>query len=499
MVHSSELPYVFGNLSSQGSQAGRYEPADRRLSDAIQAYWTNFAKTGDPNGAGLPAWPKFEGESRDYLDFTRAGEVVVARNQRKPFCDVFAEALMRSPAPVAGLAYRLEPVAPGVYAAIASGVPYTVANAVVIVGDDDVVVVDPGAGRNEGAVLLSAIRTVSDRPIRWVIDTHFHFDHAFGNGAFPDAVVVGHEATRELLRPGEGRTLANNRAALAERIETTRAEAEKETGPEKKAELGQQAAALEAYQKELAGLVPVAPALTFGDRITLEAGGREIRLLHLGRAHTAGDVVVHLPRERLLCSGDLYNGYIGYMGDAYVADWADALDRLALLDFETVIPGHGAPFKGKQAVAPVQACLRDLWRQAASLKRAGVPPDEAGERIDLRQHASGFPRWRSAASTRSPRVASTRRSTSGPRARYMCPRSHRPGLGAEGRRIGCRDTLVNPAVLGNGTPGSVTAAAIQAALSAGGPIRLWTVDANEYAVLPSWGWIQEGPAGHVVP
>ncbi len=81
----------------------------------------------------------------------------------------------------------------------------------------------------------------------------------------------------------------------------------------------------------------------------------------------------------------------------------------------------------------------------------------------------------------------------------MCPRSHRPGLGAEGRRIGCRDTLVNPAVLGNGTPGSVTAAAIQAALSAGGPIRLWTVDANEYAVLPSWGWIQEGPAGHVVP
>jgi cyclase len=123
----------------------------------------------------------------------------------------------------------------------------------------------------------------------------------------------------------------------------------------------------------------------------VDLGHREVQLLFLGRGHTAGDVVVFLPKERVLCSGDFFNGYIGYMGDAYVDEWADSLDRLARLDFETVVPGHGTPFKGKEKIAPVQACLRDLWRQAADLRRAGVPADEAAPRVDLRAHAAHFP------------------------------------------------------------------------------------------------------------
>ena len=399
VLHSSELPYVFGNLFSHGSQAGQYEAVDRQLSDALQAYLTNFAKTGDPNGAGLPPWPKSETATRAYLELTRAGEVVLSHDQRRPYCELFAQAMRLAASAAAGealapgLSYKLEPVAPGVYAAIAAGVPYYVSNSVVIVGDDDVVVVDSGAGPNEARVLLSAIRPVSDRPVRWLIDTHFHFDHALGNAAFRDAVIVAHDATRELLRPdGGSRTLANNLAALPGRIEGLRGDAEKQADPEQKADLMRQAAALEAYRNELTGLVPVLPALSFGERLTLHAAGREIQLLHLGRGHTAGDVVVYLPRERVLCTGDLFNGYIGFMGDAYVADWADTLDRLAALDFDTVIAGHGAPFKGKQAIAPVQACLRDLWQQATRLRGEGVPAEQAAWRIDLRRHASRFPR-----------------------------------------------------------------------------------------------------------
>jgi cyclase len=280
---------------------------------------------------------------------------------------VFALAALGSAgeAPVDGLRYGLEPVAPGVYVAIAAGVPYYVSNSVVIVGEDDVVVVDPGAGPNEARVLLSAIRTVSDRPVRWLIDTHFHFDHALGNAAFTGAVVVAHDATRELLRPdGGSRTLANNLSTLPGRIEGLRG----------------------------TGLVPVLPALTFDERLTLHAGGREIQLLHLGRGHTAGDVVVYLPRERVVCTGDLFNGYIGFMGDAYIGEWAQTLDRLAALDFDTVIAGHGAPFKGKEAIGPVQACLRDLWQQVACLKGEGVAAEVAATRIDLRRHATRFPR-----------------------------------------------------------------------------------------------------------
>ena len=152
------------------------------------------------------------------------------------------------------------------------------------------------------------------------------------------------------------RTAAGFLAGLPGRIEKARAEGEQATDPQQRADAAQRVAALEAYRKELADLQLTAPALTFADRLTLWLGAREIRLLHLGRGHTAGDVVVFLPRERIVCTGDLFNGYIGYMGDAYLDEWPDTLERLAALDFETVIPGHGAPFTGKEKIAPVQAC-----------------------------------------------------------------------------------------------------------------------------------------------
>jgi para-nitrobenzyl esterase len=93
--HSSDLPYVFGNLYSKGSQAGEFQDADRSLSATIQSYWTNFAKTGDPNGPGLPAWPKYDGKTRKYLEFTGTATVVVNENQRGPFGDLFREILNR--------------------------------------------------------------------------------------------------------------------------------------------------------------------------------------------------------------------------------------------------------------------------------------------------------------------------------------------------------------------------------------------------------------------
>jgi para-nitrobenzyl esterase len=91
VVHSSELSYVFGNLLPTGSQAGRYEEADHRLSAAIQTYWTNFAKTGDPNGAGAPQWPRFDASSRRYLEFGLSGATAVRQQQREAYCRVFIE------------------------------------------------------------------------------------------------------------------------------------------------------------------------------------------------------------------------------------------------------------------------------------------------------------------------------------------------------------------------------------------------------------------------
>ena len=291
-------------------------------------------------------------------------------------------------------AYRLEKVADGVYCATSTQTAYYVTNSVVIVGDESLLVVDSGASPNGARSLIQAIRTVSDRPIRYLVDTHFHFDHAFGNAAFgADTVVIAHETTRALLGPEalRGRTYRGFVDPLPSRVEQLRQQAGAEPAAEKRRDLAAQAEAIEAYVQELYTLTLVPPRLTFSERASVDLGNREVQLLFLGRGHTAGDVVVFLPRERILCSGDFFNGYIGYMGDAYVDEWADSLDRLARLDFETVIPGHGAPFTGKARIALVQACLRDLWRQAVDLRRAGVPADEAAPRVDLRAHAAHFP------------------------------------------------------------------------------------------------------------
>ncbi len=297
--------------------------------------------------------------------------------------------------PVPGLSFRFEKVAEGVYCAIGSGVPYFVANSVVIVSTEGVLVVDPGPGPNEGLALRSAIRALTDKPVRYVIDTHFHFDHAYGESAFPEAGIVAHEATRRNLGPDmlSGSTVAGYVTGAPEQLKKLAQVAEQETDAEKRAEILKQRASLEAYQQELNGLKLTGPQLTFKDGLTLWLGEREVRVLHLGRGHTAGDAVVYLPQERIVCTGDLFNGYIGYMGDAYVDEWAATLGRLALLDFETVVAGHGDPFRGKDAIAPVQACLRDIWRQAVKLKESGVSADEAAQRIDLRAHAARFPRF----------------------------------------------------------------------------------------------------------
>ena len=97
VAHSSDLAYVFGNLKSTGSLPGDFTDDDRSLSAQIQGYWTNFAKTGNPNGPGLREWPKFEGKSRMYASFTTDARVEIRTNERKPFVDLFRAVLKEQP------------------------------------------------------------------------------------------------------------------------------------------------------------------------------------------------------------------------------------------------------------------------------------------------------------------------------------------------------------------------------------------------------------------
>lgn len=228
----------------------------------------------------------------------------------------------------------------------------------------------------------------------YVVNTHYHFDHAHGNQIYPpDVHVIGHEVTREMLVSGGsmGRSyqtflggLPAQIAALEERIEGIEDE-------EERTEAEGMLAYMKNYQAGQDATVPTGPNTTLSERMTLFRGGREIRLLFFGRGHTGGDVVVHLPAERVIVTGDLLVPALPYMGDGYLDEWVQTLEHLKGLDFDWVLPGHGNPFQRKERITYLQDYMRDLHAQAVALHAEGLSYEEAAGRIDMTGHAERYP------------------------------------------------------------------------------------------------------------
>jgi len=290
-------------------------------------------------------------------------------------------------------AYRFQEIRPGIYSAIGTGTLNVGSNSAVIVNTDDVVVVDSHITPEAARVMLREIHTLTDKPVRFLVNTHFHFDHTDGNQVFgPGVDIIGHEFTRRKLAGDflHEPIFVNSVAALPKQIADLEARAASEADPTAKARLLQQVSVQRAYQEQLKEIKPTPPNVAFSDAMTLIRGNREIRLLFLGRGHTGGDVVVYLPAERLVCTGDLLVNGVANLFDGYVNEWPAALDKLAALDFDDVIPGHGEPFKGKERIGFFQAYLRDIWTQAAKLHDAHVPSEEAAKQIDMTSHKAHF-------------------------------------------------------------------------------------------------------------
>jgi glyoxylase-like metal-dependent hydrolase (beta-lactamase superfamily II) len=235
--------------------------------------------------------------------------------------------------------------------------------------------------------------------VRYVVDSHYHYDHAFGNQVFgPEVQIIGHENTRKRLLGNtmEQYTYLSSVEPVPARVEALRKRIAEEKDPQQQALLERQVANSLAYLEQVKEIKVTPPGVTLDRKMTLFRGGREIQILYFGRGHTDTDVVVYLPKERIVCTGDLMESVISYMGDAYLEEWPATLDRLMTLDFDTVMPGHGVVFKGKTHIEAFQRYLRDVSKQARALKTAGVAADAAAQRIDMRAFATDFPQIRAA-------------------------------------------------------------------------------------------------------
>jgi len=120
-------------------------------------------------------------------------------------------------------------------------------------------------------------------------------------------------------------------------------------------------------------------------------GDREIRLLFFGRGHTGGDIVVHLPAEGVLISGDLLLPGLPFAGDGFPLDWVSTLEELKGLDFDVVIPGHGQPFTDRGRIDALQHFMRDVWDRVSATHAEGMTAQEAASTVDMSDHAENYP------------------------------------------------------------------------------------------------------------
>ena len=291
-----------------------------------------------------------------------------------------------------GKTYKFEKIADGVYYA-SGGVG---SNNVVIVNDNDVLIVDTGTTPQAARNFVVDIRMLTDKPVKYVVNTHFHYDHVDGNQIFgPDVQIIAHDYVRTaistfdvLKREPFTTSQMVNVPAQIERLKQQIA-AEKDTA--RKTTLSGQLSATEQNFAQLNELKATPPTLTYSSKLVLHRGSREIDLLFLGRGHTGGDTVVFLPKEKIVVTGDLMESRLAYMGDAFFDEWVTTLGELKKLDFDVVLPGHGIPFADKGLITAYQAYLTDFVGQAGRLKAQGVPAEDAARRIDLTAHVKAFP------------------------------------------------------------------------------------------------------------
>ena len=242
--------------------------------------------------------------------------------------------------------FKVEKLADGVYGLIRQDPPgwMVVSNCVFIINDDDVVVVDTGGSNSLAKQMIAELRKLTDKPVRYVINTHWHDDHILGNAAyreaFPLAEFVAHAATFDYL-PTKGVAARKSMEEgapgfskfLQDHLDKKESLAGGPMGNDERAAYESDVRLAARYMAEVKSTPIVLPTITLEDRWTLHRGDRTIDVRYFGRAHTSGDIVVYLPKEGILITGDIVIAPVPLVGgdQSHVVEWATTLGKLRAL------------------------------------------------------------------------------------------------------------------------------------------------------------------------
>lgn len=274
------------------------------------------------------------------------------------------------------LLFDIKKVADGVYAALARPQALLNSNAVIFENDRDLLVVDAHSKPSAAAALVAQLRReVTQKPIRYIVNTHFHWDHTQGDPAYrkvaPTASLITSITTRDLLSQfGKIRVQQSVEQASAS-LDRYRKQLDTVQDAAKRAGLQQTIAETNAYISEMRNYTPEVPDLTFDRSLVLHDKSHDLHLSFCGRGHTAGDVVVFCPQSKVVATGDLLHGWFPFIGDGYPREWPKTLKTIGELPFDFAVGGHGGVQEGHEHLAQMSGYIAELTEAVEKGKQQG--------------------------------------------------------------------------------------------------------------------------------
>jgi len=314
-----------------------------------------------------------------------------------------ASAQTRSPSDYPSvLTYRTVRVAEGVYAFITpeERSSFQAGNSIAIVGDDGVLVFDTGNIPSATQRQIAEIRKLTDKPVRFVVNSHWHPDHTLGNAgyrkAFPGVVVIGTSATRAGILErvptyvDQMKSFAPIDSTMRVRLAAGKLRDGSAMPDAVRLTWGLTTRDYAEFMPEVVRTTPSAPDLVFDDSLTISLGKRRVQLVRPGRGNTAGDTYLFLPDERVLLTGDLVTVPCPFPGTAYFADWIRSLDALVARRATTIVPGHGDVQHDYAYVAMVRELIAFTLDQAREAVKRGVTLEDYRKQTDFSSFAARF-------------------------------------------------------------------------------------------------------------
>jgi cyclase len=281
------------------------------------------------------------------------------------------------------MAYRLEPLR-----------KFVEGNVTIIINDKDVVLVDAGGSTTSAKNIIAEVRKLTKNPIRYVINTHTHADHTLGNAeymrSFPGVEIISHSYTKKDIvenQPAYIESFSKNFDALRneehELIKQVTSEAK--PGYQKVVAYLARYADQDIYVRrdEYAKLKATPATLICDEKMVLHRGTRIIEVMHLGAGDTPGDLVVYLPEDKIVCSGDMVVHPVPYGFSRWSLEWIESLKKLSALDFDQLVPGHGELQTGKMYVSDVLELLQSTHKQVRAGIEKGITKEALQNEIDV--------------------------------------------------------------------------------------------------------------------